>query len=122
MKQLLHKNSVPKRVHRPRKQVRVTALSRPGESVWYSPPQDKPHHPATNSFIDQLHCTLKAAIICYADEQWIEALMLVLFSTHTAYKVDLQSSVAELVHCKPLQVPSELLAAAVHKVQPTVFI
>jgi len=106
----------------PRKQVQVAGLPHPGEGVWYTPLQDEPHHPATNSFTDRLHCTLKAAIICYANEQWTEALMLVLLGIHTAYKEDLQSSVAELVYGEPLWFPGKLLAAAAPQVEPTVFI
>jgi hypothetical protein len=33
---------------------------------------------------------LQATIMCYADEQWTEALMLVLLGIHTVYKEDLQ--------------------------------
>jgi len=37
-----------------------------------------PHHPAVSGLVEQLHRTLKAAIMCHADEQWTEALPLVL--------------------------------------------
>lgn len=60
------------------------------EGAWYPPLQYEPHHPTTNSFIDQLHPMLKAAIMCFEDEQWTKALMLVLLGIHTAYKKDLQ--------------------------------
>jgi hypothetical protein len=84
--------------------------------------KDEPHHPATNSFVDRLHRIFKAIIMCYADGQWTKALTLVLLGIHTAYKEDLQSSVAELVYGEHLWVPRELLAAAVPKVKPTIFI
>jgi hypothetical protein len=64
---------------------------------------------------------LKGAIMCYEDEQWTEALTLVLLGIHTAYK-DLQSSIVEVIYGEPLQVSGKLLAAAAPKVKPTVFI
>jgi cleavage and polyadenylation specificity factor subunit 1 len=55
------------------------------------------HHPAANGLVEQFHRTLKAAIVCHTDQQWTEALPLVLLAIRTALKEDLQSSVAELV-------------------------
>jgi hypothetical protein len=52
---------------------------------------------------------LKVAIMCYADKHWTEALPLVLLGIRTAFKQDLQASVAELVYGEPLGIPSELL-------------
>ena len=60
-----------------------------------------PHHPAANGLVERLHRTMKAAIMCHADEQWTEALPLVLLGIRTAYKEDLQSSTAELVYSEP---------------------
>jgi hypothetical protein len=65
--------------------------------MWYPPQQDDPHHPATNCLVERLHRTLKAAIMCHADEQWTAVLPLVLLGLFTAYK-DLQTSAAELVY------------------------
>jgi cleavage and polyadenylation specificity factor subunit 1 len=45
-----------------------------------------PHHPAANGLVERLHRTLKAAIMCHADEQWTEALPLVLLGIRTATK------------------------------------
>lgn len=59
------------------------------------PCRRSPHHPTANGLVEQLHSTLKAAIMWHADKQWAEALPLVL-SIRTAYK-DLQYSTAELV-------------------------
>jgi len=81
-----------------------------------------PHHPAANGLVERLHRTMKAAIMCHADEQWTEALPLVLLGICTAYKEDLQSSTAELVYGEPLRVPGELLAGASPKVEASTFI
>jgi hypothetical protein len=56
------------------------------------------HHPAADGLVERFHRTLKAAIMCLAGQQWIEALPLVLLGIHTAYKEDLQAAVAELVY------------------------
>jgi len=50
-----------------------------------------PHHPAANGLVERLNCTLKAAIMCHAEEKWTEALPLVLLGIRTAYKEDSQS-------------------------------
>jgi cleavage and polyadenylation specificity factor subunit 1 len=67
------------------------------------------HHPAANGLVERFHRTLKAAIMCHGDQQWTEALPLVLLGIRTSYKADLQASVAELVYREPLRIPGELL-------------
>jgi cleavage and polyadenylation specificity factor subunit 1 len=44
------------------------------------------HHTAANGFVECLHRTLKAAIMCHADKKWTEALPLVLLGIRTTYK------------------------------------
>jgi transposase InsO family protein len=72
------------------------------------------YHPAANGLVERFHWTLKAAIMCYTDQHWTEALPLVLLGIRTSYKMDLHASVAELVH-------SELLAPSAqhHRTHPT---
>jgi len=72
--------------------------------------------------VERLHHTLKAAIMCHADEKWTEALPLVLLGICTTYKEDLQSSAAELVYGEPLRVPGELMVPAAPKVEASAFI
>jgi cleavage and polyadenylation specificity factor subunit 1 len=62
--------------------------------------------------------TLKAAIMCHADQQWTEALPLVLLGIRAAFKEDLETSVAELVYGEPLRIPGELLTPAANPVDP----
>jgi hypothetical protein len=50
--------------------------------------------------------------MCHADQQWTEALPLVLLGIRAAFKEDLQTSVAKLVYGEPLRIPGELLAPA----------
>jgi transposase InsO family protein len=63
------------------------------------------HHPAANGLMERW----KAAIMCHANQQWTEGFPLVLLGIRTAFKEDLQASVAELVYGKPLTIPGELL-------------
>jgi hypothetical protein len=58
------------------------------------------------------------AIMCHADQNWTEALPLVLLGIRTAFKEDLQASVAELVYGEPLRIPGELLAPSAEPVDP----
>jgi cleavage and polyadenylation specificity factor subunit 1 len=44
------------------------------------------HHPAANGLVENFHWTLKAAIMCHADEQWTEELTLVLIGIRTTFK------------------------------------
>jgi len=69
-------------------------------------------HPAANGLVERMHRSLKAAIMCRAEERWTEALPLALLGMRTAFKEDLQASVAELVYGEPLRIPGELLAAS----------
>jgi hypothetical protein len=59
-----------------------------------------------------MHRSLKAAIMCRAQEGWTEVIPLVLLGMRTAFKEDLQESVAEPVYGEPLRIPGELLAAS----------
>jgi cleavage and polyadenylation specificity factor subunit 1 len=68
-------------------------------------------HPATNGLVERIHRTLKISTMCHADQQWIEALSLVLLGIRTAFKEDLQASVAELVY-------GELLTPSADPVDP----
>jgi len=81
-----------------------------------------PHHPAANGLVERLHRTMKAAIMCHADEQWTDTLPLVLLGIRTAYKEDLKSSTAELVYGEPLRNPGELLVAVPQQVETSTFI
>jgi cleavage and polyadenylation specificity factor subunit 1 len=62
--------------------------------AWYS---------ASNLLVERLHCQLKAALMCHADENWTEALPFVLLGIRSAWKDDLKSSSAELVYGSPLR-------------------
>jgi cleavage and polyadenylation specificity factor subunit 1 len=81
-------------------------------------PRTTAHHAAANGLVERFHRTLKAAVMCHADQQWTEALPLVLLGICTSFKADLQASVAEIVYCEPLRIPGELLTPTADPVEP----
>jgi cleavage and polyadenylation specificity factor subunit 1 len=78
-----------------------------------------PYHPAANGLVVRFHRTLKAAIMCHADQRWTDAVPIVLLGIRKAFKEDLQASVADLVYGEPLRVPGELLTPATRTVEPS---
>jgi transposase InsO family protein len=76
------------------------------------------YHPAANGLVERFHRTLKAAIMCHADQHWTEALPLVLLGIRSSLKADLQASSAELVYGEPLRIPGEFLTQTAHPVEP----
>jgi hypothetical protein len=76
------------------------------------------HHPVANGLVERYHQTLKATIMCHADQHWIESLPLVPVEILTASEEDLQASVAELVYNEPLRIPGELLTPTTDPVDP----
>jgi cleavage and polyadenylation specificity factor subunit 1 len=67
--------------------------------------------------MERFHRMLKEAIMCHADGQWTEALLLVLLGIRTSFIADLQASVAELVYGKPVRIPGELMTPTVDPVE-----
>jgi hypothetical protein len=62
--------------------------------------------------VERFHRTLKAAIMCHADQHWTEALPLVLLGIRSSFKADLHTSSAELVYGETLRIPSEFLTTS----------
>jgi hypothetical protein len=56
--------------------------------------------------------------MCHADQQWTEAIPLVLLGIRTAFKEDLQASVAELVLTEPLRISGVLLIPTADPIDP----
>jgi len=50
--------------------------------------------------------------MCREQERWTDALPLVILGMRTAFKMDLQTFVAELVYGETLRIPGEFLAAS----------
>jgi hypothetical protein len=58
----------------------------------------------------------------HADQEWTEALPLILLGIRAAFKEDLHASVAELVYGEPLRIPGELLTPSANAVDPALLI
>jgi cleavage and polyadenylation specificity factor subunit 1 len=67
----------------------ISTFPIPGQSVWHSALTSVAHHSAANGLVGHFHRTLKTAIMCHADQQWTEALPLVVFGIQTAFREDL---------------------------------
>lgn len=70
------------------------------------------YHPAANGMVERFHRQLKAAIKCHQHSRWTEILPTVLLGIRSAWKDDLQSTVAEMVYGQTLRLPGELLSPA----------
>ena len=60
--------------------------------------------------IERLHSHLKTAVMCHADDHWVESLPLVLLEILSAWKNNLKASSAELDYGSPLRLPGEFFA------------
>lgn len=69
------------------------------------------YHPCANGMIERVHRQLKAALICHQDS-WVRSLPMVLLGMRSAFKEDLEATVAETVYGEPLRLPGELLIAS----------
>ena len=76
------------------------------------------YHPTANGLVERLHRTLKAALMRHPNENWLEALPMVLLGLRTAHKEDLHASPAELVYGEPLRIPGEFFVEETPKHQP----
>ncbi|GFX87014.1 uncharacterized protein TNCV_2636541 [Trichonephila clavipes] len=66
--------------------------------------------PCSNEMIECVHRQLKASLMCHTDSSWFEALPVVLLGIRSVFKVNLQSSSAELVYGEPLRLPGEIIS------------
>jgi hypothetical protein len=57
--------------------------------------------------------------MCHANQHWTEALPLVILGILTAFKADLQVSVADLVYDESLRIPEEILTPTADPVEPS---
>lgn len=69
------------------------------------------YNPKANGFIERVHRTLKASLMCHSDSSWIEVLPLVLLGLRTAVREEWGHTPAELVYGQTLRLPGELFTA-----------
>lgn len=65
------------------------------------------YHPSCNGLVERFHRQLKAAIVCHANNNWVDILPLVLLGVRSTLKEDLKSSPAELVYGEPIRLPGD---------------
>jgi cleavage and polyadenylation specificity factor subunit 1 len=76
------------------------------------------YQPSAIGLVERFHRTLKAAIMCHADQHWTEALLLVLLGIRSSFKADLHTSSAKLVYKETLRIPGEFLTPTTHPIEP----
>lgn len=68
-----------------------------------------PYHPCANGLIERQHRTLKAALKCHEDTNWLDKLPTVLLGMRTSFKDGLNATSAELVYGTSLRLPGEFV-------------
>lgn len=66
-----------------------------------------PYNPAANGLIERWHRTLKSALKCHEQTNWVKILPTVLLGLRAVFKPDLQASVSEMVYGSSLRLPGE---------------
>ncbi|CAK9813882.1 Gag-Pol polyprotein [Anthophora plagiata] len=70
------------------------------------------YHPAANGMIERWHRSLKNAIKCHEDKNWLEVLPTVLLGLRTSFKEDLGATAAEMLYGETLRLPGEFLGTS----------
>lgn len=68
-------------------------------------------HPQANGMVERFHRQLKAALRCYASDDWTQHLSTILLGIRTAWKGDLKATSAELVYGENIRLPGEFLVS-----------
>lgn len=68
------------------------------------------YHPASNGRIERWHRPLKAAIMAYAADNWVEILPLILLGLRSAINTDLGVSPSQLTYGAELRLPGEFFS------------
>lgn len=71
-----------------------------------------PYHPQSNSMIERLHRTLKAAIMANGAADWSNKIYIILLGMRSTLKMDIEAAPAELVFGEPLRLPGEFFENA----------
>lgn len=67
------------------------------------------YHPQANGLVERFHRHLKTALMCHPQDQWTDALTVVLLGIRAAWKSDIDSTAAEMIYGQPLRLPGQML-------------
>ncbi|XP_037941510.1 uncharacterized protein LOC119674443 [Teleopsis dalmanni] len=68
------------------------------------------YHPAFYGIIERFHRSLKAAIKCYQNDNWVEILPLILLGFRVVVKEDINACPSQLVYGVGLRLPGEFIS------------
>ncbi|XP_017466481.1 PREDICTED: uncharacterized protein LOC108359237 [Rhagoletis zephyria] len=65
------------------------------------------YHPQANGLVERMHRTLKTAVKCHTNSNWVDSIPIALLGLRTAFKEDLNATPAEMVYGENLKLPGE---------------
>lgn len=71
--------------------------------------QTTPYHPQSNGLVERMHRTLKAAIRCQEESNWVQALPIILLAMRSQPREDMGASASQMVYGSPLRIPGEFM-------------
>lgn len=80
------------------------------------------YHPASNGMVERFHRSLKTAIRCHADAEWVDVLPTVLLGLRASLKEDIRTSAAELIYGTPIRLPGEFFLDEDFPPDPQIFV
>lgn len=82
------------------------------------------YNPAANGLIERFHRTLKAALKCHNNENWLHSLPVVLLGLRSTIKPDIEATVSELVYGSTIRIPSDFMEVGTlcNSKEPHIFI
>ncbi|EZA53593.1 hypothetical protein X777_06949 [Ooceraea biroi] len=78
------------------------------------------YHPASNSILERK--TLKSAIMCHANANWIDVLPTVMLGLRTCFKEDIQASPADMLYGSSLRILGEFFIEEDPPSDPEIFL
>lgn len=80
------------------------------------------YHPAANGMIERWHRTMKAALMCHKDSNWLRTLSTVLLGLRCHVRADTGASPAEFMFGTGLRLPGEFFLPEDFAPDPNIFI
>lgn len=80
------------------------------------------YHPAWNGIIERWHRSIKAAIHCHGNQEWVDVLPTILLGLRSSFKKDIKATNKELVYGTTLRQPSETFLDEKMPPDPQIFV